>query len=758
MSNNSYLAFICERFNHGRLLVKIQQRDPARWVGPFVTKNKAISNNDLKGDDELLYKELINLDLIDKNLAINDKFITFNQVIERIINHPGLLILDKKLGSAKHASEKDRHEILELYKTSTNIDLGSLISGQIEIYNHSSLKISWIYSKSTIAIPQIENKLKNRNKDKEKSLLIKLSNNTGIPLNLLEEGTVPTFNIEGITKATNNCKNDWVVKSNGESVTFSQDGDWFKKTGLLDKDSLNIIIDAYLNGRNYIQYNSTIRPLTPLGSLSQKEILTLVTTTETNYLIDQILSIKKTFNDAEHKKTKHSLHRKGFNGELKKYQYDGVLWINELFIKKTGGILADEMGLGKTVQILAYVLFSKKIKTLIICPSSLIPNWESEISKFIKNINIYKSIEYNDTFRKNQSITIVSYQYITKNHSNINEVYDLLVLDEGQFAKNKETKIARSIRQIKSNMRIVVTGTPIENSVHDLWSHLTFVSPSLEKIYHKLISDFPGFSKSKLAAEFSIKAFQSIILRRTKKSVKLDIKDLVEEVVYCDMYNDQRALYETISEVFLELINRGVSARINSIALEGILRLRQVCSSPKLLPNNMNNKNASRSIKIDKTIEIIKNESQHKKVIIFSQFKGVLDEIRSILDSLGIGFSILTGETHDRLTPVNDFQKNDLVRVFLIGFKAGGVGLNLTQAERIILFDPWWNPAAESQAFARAHRIGQEKTVKVTKLICKDTIEEKMLAILKNKIELTDTLESNIKEFSKKELIDLLSK
>lgn len=423
------------------------------------------------------------------------------------------------------------------------------------------------------------------------------------------------------------------------------------------------------------------------------------------------------------------------------------------------GILADEMGLGKTVQTLAYI-FNQRAKTvLIVSPASVVPNWKSEISRFIPNISV---IVDDDVIKPINAdgiiIYIISYQRAFRIIKELQLIhFNMLVLDEGQFVKNIETKTASALRKVTSDFRLVLTGTPIENSVKDLWAHLTFANKFLEGPYRKLLRKFPDFGRSKAAADLSGKAFRSLILRRMKKDVEIDLPPMVERIIYCQMSKLQRDVYQNTLSAFRKMLKQGVAARVSSIALEALLRLRQCCSLPLLLPNSLNSQSVSESVKIETAMEIIYDDIRcGRKTILFSQFRMILDVLEKELISRGIGVVRLDGDTVDRECPVKRFQNDPCVQVFVIGFRAGGFGLNLTAAESVILFDPWWNPAAESQAFARAHRIGQTGTVFVSKLICNDTIEEKMLELVANKAALVDSISDSHLQITSDELINLI--
>lgn len=315
--------------------------------------------------------------------------------------------------------------------------------------------------------------------------------------------------------------------------------------------------------------------------------------------------------------------------------------------------------------------------------------------------------------------------------------FDTIIVDEGQMVKNDNTYRHKAIESLNRHYLIILSGTPIENSIDEIWAQFKLIQPEIELVYNK-INSLTDTNNSKRVVELSKMLLSPFILRRTKDEV-LNLPDMVVENVYVELSKAEREIYSKVKKTFLLAISDGTSGRLTSIALEGLLRLRQCCVNASLLPPSLSGKAIIDSTKFNFAIKLIKDfVSQNHKVLLFSQFTAALELLVKYPELNRLNPLILTGETHNRQTLVNTFQGNSSVRVMMISIKAGGTGLNLTAADRVILLDDWWNPAVESQAFARTHRIGQENDVKVYRLVCKDTVEEKILELHKNKMEMSE--------------------
>lgn len=652
--------------------------------------------------------------------------------------------------------------------------LGIIDRGLLEVSKEGHLKISWKYRGLESPIPFLdlpddaeslrtsEGGWIKRDTKGEVQLLKELSTFLQVPFDRTVEGRLDGADLSRLAQLP---RDHWEISHMGKTIIaklarFDRSGiAWFEndeehRIQHLDYD---LVAKAYLEGKGCVvtKGNLIFLPLASSQGLTDEIALRLATASSPDVPVESIAQVRKIFNDDERSDLKTHLATDGFQADLRDYQLDGVLWLSSLFSLGLGGILADEMGLGKTVQTLAFIVQNNIQRTLIVTPASVVPNWISEIERFVPQIPHFTN---GHIINDRRGIFVLSYQRALNLQKDINKsIFDLVVLDEGQFAKNIQTKTAIALRNIPSRMKLVLTGTPIENSVNDLWAHLTLTNESLNDTFKNFSRLFPDFSKNKNAADLTAKAFSPLILRRTKSEVKIDLPPMLEKIVYCEMGMAQRRVYETTLGAFQQMLKKGVAARISSIALEALLRLRQCCSFPLMLPPALNPNSVSDSSKLKAAFDIIDDNIRNgRKTIVFSQFKRVSDAIDEGLDARGIESVRLDGDTLDRETPVIRFQNDPSVRVILIGFRAGGIGLNLTAAESVVLFDPWWNPAAENQAFARAHRIGQQKTVIVSKLICSNSIEEKMLKLIDNKRLLANSLSGLSEQMTADELLNLI--
>jgi superfamily II DNA or RNA helicase len=438
---------------------------------------------------------------------------------------------------------------------------------------------------------------------------------------------------------------------------------------------------------------------------------------------------------------------------LRPYQKQGVAWLNFLRVNGFGGILADEMGLGKTLQTLALLRYVRlenpaAAPMLIVCPTSLVFNWQAEAKKFTPTLKVIalQGPDRHDLFAKipESDVVITSYALLRRDADRYRGLeFDTTVLDEAQHIKNRQTQNAQAVKSVKSKHRLVLTGTPLENSVLDLWSIFDFLMPG----YLGSAKDFRERYELPIAKDKNAEAQQRLarrlrpfLLRRLKQEVAKDLPAKLEQVSFCELTSDQRAVYEQVIEAsrkeVLDAVGEQGLAKSRLVVLTALLRLRQVCCDLRLLKlENVNPANASG--KLDLFSELLEEvvDGGHR-VLVFSQFTGMLALLKERLDEAGVEFCYLDGSTQDRGAVVHRFQNNAAIPVFLISLKAGGVGLNLTGADTVIHFDPWWNPAVEDQATSRAHRIGQTKVVTSYKLITRDTVEEKILALQNRKREI----------------------
>jgi len=445
-----------------------------------------------------------------------------------------------------------------------------------------------------------------------------------------------------------------------------------------------------------------------------------------------------------------------FQATLREYQKEGLGWLNFLREFEVGGVLADDMGLGKTVQTLCHLLIEKNdgrlnYPALIVCPTSVLPNWIAEAKKFSPDLRILAlhGAERLTSFKEiyEHDVVVTTYPLLHRDkHQLGKKQWHVVVLDEAQFIRNPDTLAAQAAFQLKSSYRICLTGTPVENHLGDLWSQFHFLIPgylSDQKTFHTYfrqpIEKYGDTHRQKL---LSVKV-RPFMLRRTKGEVaaELPAKTIMIENVQLD--GAQRDLYETVRLAMHEKIKDEIEQkgfkRSQIVILEALLRLRQACCDPRLLGTTFQHKSKD-SAKLSHLMEMISQLVEEKrKMLIFSQFTSMLDLIANELRRLKIEFVEIRGDTKDRAEPVRKFQNED-VPVFLLSLKAGGTGLNLTAADTVIHYDPWWNPAVENQATDRAHRIGQTKPVFVYKMIATGTLEEKMLLLQEKKKALADAV------------------
>lgn len=460
------------------------------------------------------------------------------------------------------------------------------------------------------------------------------------------------------------------------------------------------------------------------------------------------------------------------HGTLRNYQKSGLNWLFFLNDFRFGGILADDMGLGKTVQVISLLLKLKESHrlnqpVLIIMPLTLIFNWVEEIEKFGPDLNVlvYAGSK-NDRLKllkkfSKYDIILCSYGIVLQDQLLLSEKeYSYLVLDESQKIKNPETKTYRAVNKIRSLNKLALTGTPIENSLTDLWAQINFLNPgllgSLKQFQKRYIEIQPEERETKLAA--LKKLIYPFMLRRTKQEVEKQLPPLTEIIHHVEMTESQRQLYQKWlryyrDEIFFQIENKGLNKSRLKI-LEALTYLRQLACHPAIFDDKIDLLDSGKMQLMEDMLEGIVSEGH--KVLIFSQFVRFLKIIRKIFDAKEFQYEYLDGKVRNRAQKIRSFQQNPNISAFLISLKAGGVGVNLTAADYVFHLDPWWNPAVEQQATDRAHRIGQDKRVFVYKYIMKNSIEEKILALQQKKKQLSDKLitsdSSFIKQLTRKDL------
>lgn len=450
---------------------------------------------------------------------------------------------------------------------------------------------------------------------------------------------------------------------------------------------------------------------------------------------------------------------------LRPYQVAGFQWLNYLREIKWGGILADDMGLGKTVQALSFLEHVRAendgVKALVVCPTTLIYNWESEIKKFTPKIT-YR-IHHGATRTRSKEeildhdVTITTYGTLRSDIKLLMSVqFDCVVLDESQAIKNPGSKVTKAACLLNAKHRLCMSGTPLQNNTFDVFAQMHFLNPgmlgSMEHFRQEFAIPIDKFGEQD-RKEHLKKILYPFILRRTKEQVAKDLPEKQEMILWCEMEDEQRKIYDAYRNDFRDKIlgtiqEQGIQ-RSQLTILQGLMKLRQICDSPAIL--NEDEKFENHSIKLEEIgREITENISNHK-ALIFSQFLGMLALIKGKLDELGVKYEYFDGSTSapDREKAIQRFQNDDSVRVFLISLKAGGVGLNLTAADYVYIVDPWWNPAVEQQAIDRTHRIGQTKNIFAYRMICKDTIEDKILQLQDKKRALAKELIADDSSFVK---------
>lgn len=451
---------------------------------------------------------------------------------------------------------------------------------------------------------------------------------------------------------------------------------------------------------------------------------------------------------------------KDLNATLRDYQVSGFEFFKTLSDYQFGGILADEMGLGKTIQTIAFLLSNKDKKSIVITPTALIYNWKNELEKFAPTLKVgllhaakserEKILDNIDNYDVILT-TYTTYKNDIDKYKNIN--FDYCIIDEAQNIKNPDAIITKAIKNVNAKVKFALTGTPIENNLMELWSIFDFIMPGYLYNKSKFKSIFVNNDKNIIELKNLIKPF---ILRRTKKEVITELPDKIEQKIIIDLEKEHKRAYKG----YVNLITRKIKEnnQDNITVFSYLTKLRQLCLSPELMVKNYQGRNS----KLDVLINII-NDSSDEKILVFSQFTKVLEVIGKRLNEENISYSYLDGKTSakDRVKLVEEFNTNNN-KVFLISLKAGGTGLNLTSANIVVHFDPWWNPAVEDQASDRAHRIGQKNVVNVIKLIAKGTAEERVINLQETKKELIEDVingnldnSSTLKNLSKDDIIDL---
>lgn len=567
----------------------------------------------------------------------------------------------------------------------------------------------------------------------------------------IDSNDIPLDDLENVLKAYKR-KKKFVKLKNGQFISLESDD-------LKELDDILTNYDINLNQMKNNQINMNLYRAMSLDHLTNdtsriklNRSLSYNTFVE-NFKKESIFTIKDHYKEI-----------------LRDYQVNGIKWLDKLNQYNFNGILADDMGLGKTLQVIAY-LDSKAntLPSIVVCPSSLILNWIDEINKFSNDLKAVSIMgaqvqrEYTISTINEYDVVITSYDYIKRDIELYKDTkFNYVILDEAQYIKNQKTKSASSVKQLQSSHKLALTGTPIENSLAELWSMFDFLMPDYLFNYHYFKQHFETLivkDKDNKAQDKLIKMIEPFILRRNKKEVLKELPDKIEQTITIDFNEDERKLYlANLLQISKELQSKIKTANFDKIqVLAGLTRLRQICIEPRLLFENIE----TISSKMEMALDIIETyKSTNKKLLMFSSFTGVFDYLTGELRQRDIKYLKLTGQTNkeERRELVNRFQEDDTT-LFLISLKAGGTGLNLTAAEGVIHFDPWWNLSAQNQATDRTYRIGQQNNVQVYKLIMKDSIEEKIVNLQHIKKDLADTFvegnQGSIAALSVDEIMDL---
>ena len=465
-----------------------------------------------------------------------------------------------------------------------------------------------------------------------------------------------------------------------------------------------------------------------------------------------------------------------FEGKLRDYQKVGYKWLKTLEMYKFGGILADDMGLGKTLQVIALLKSEAESKnrttSIVVCPSTLALNWRAEIEKWCNSIKVLvvkgtaEERAENLKHYQDYDLIITSYDLLKRDVENYEDKnFKFIIADEAQYIKNSSTQNATSLKSLKGETKFALTGTPIENSIAELWSIFDFIMPGYLYNYHKFKKKFEEpilKAEDQEALKRLKKLIRPFILRRVKKDVLTELPEKNITVMKNEMEKEQEKIYlsylaQTRKEIAEELSDSSFEKSKFKILML-LTRLRQICCHPSLFLENYKGSSGKLKQCIDLVIDAI--ESGHK-ILIFSSYTSVFEILEKELNQLGIEYFKLVGNTpvSKRIEMVDDFNNNESVKIFLISLKAGGTGLNLTSADVVIHYDPWWNVSSENQATDRAYRIGQKNSVQVYKLITNNSIEEKINKMQERKEKLSkdvlSTEETFINKMSKEEILDL---
>lgn len=559
------------------------------------------------------------------------------------------------------------------------------------------------------------------------------------------------------------------------------------------------ILQAVRAGRNMVALDDGSQGMLPEQWLAQHGLLAALGRIDGDHLrfspaqaamLDRLIEPDELINiDARFAEVRERLHSfdgiepaapaDSFKGELRPYQREGVGWLRFLAWLGAGGILADDMGLGKTVQVLAHVerramerdAKEPKRPTIVVAPKSVVYNWIDEAHRFTPSLSVlnYSGADRDALLPRlaETDLIVTSYGLLRRDLTALRKIeFDYVILDEAQAIKNPLSKSAKAARSVNARHRLALTGTPVENHLGDLWSIFEFLNPGMLGSGTKFAEVLRGSANdpTKLeAAQQAGRALRPFILRRTKSQVLTDLPEKTEQTIVCEMEPAQRKVYNELRDYYRAALLGKAGAGLNGgqtmVVLEALLRLRQAACHPALIDEKRRDEP---SAKLDALIEqLAELIDEGHKALVFSQFTSMLALVRRRLDELNVTYEYLDGQTVDRKRRVDRFQHDPACPLFLISLKAGGLGLNLTAAQYVFILDPWWNPAVEAQAIDRAHRIGQTRAVTAYRLVCSDTVEQRIIELQDRKRQLADAIvggqENILRDLTREDLEQLLS-
>ncbi|MCG8456757.1 MAG: DEAD/DEAH box helicase, partial [Holophagales bacterium] len=586
----------------------------------------------------------------------------------------------------------------------------------------------------------------------------------------------------------------WVVEARGKrlrqatqsqlSLSVSSNVDWFELEGEVEfgdaAASLPALLSAIRRGDIFVRLDDGTHGLLPeewverysalatnmASNLSEKgseqDDSVRILPSQT-LLLDRLLSGEEVDRDRDFERIRGQLEEferieparepRGFKGELRAYQRDGLGWLKFLKENGFGGCLADDMGLGKTIQVLALLQVRRarpvpaweRLPSIIVVPRSLVHNWMEEAGRFTPNLRLLnytgagreEHIDYFDEI----DVVVTTYGTLRRDVDLLKEIeFDYAILDEAQAIKNASSQAAKACRELRAQHRLALTGTPVENHLGELWSIFEFLNPGM--LSQSVLKDLVGAPADSEALTTVSTALRPFIFRRTKQQVLKDLPEKTELTLFCELEGEQLDLYNQLRDHYRIALNERieqVGLRKSKIqVLEALLRLRQAACHPGLIDEERSEDPSAKLETLLQHLEEVLDEGH--KALVFSQFTSLLSILRNQIDKLDVDYEYLDGRTRNRQEKVDRFQNDPDCRLFLISLKAGGVGLNLTAADYVFILDPWWNPAVEAQAVDRAHRIGQTRPVFAYRLISRGTVEEKILKLQGSKKQLADAI------------------